>query len=228
MKNYAKKLYDAHGIQGAFSPNITKKQILGCILWPMIFPLYLTLFSLAEKLITQTDYWVSYLPIDDYIPFVEHFVIFYVFWYAMLAATGLYLLFFNVDGLKRYCLFIGITFIGTLIFCALFPNGQDLRVDIASLGRDNVFLRLVGALYSVDTNTNVLPSMHVLGCFGIIFAFLEEPEFKKHKLARAIVVVLNVLVMLSTVFLKQHSILDGIVAVPVAAIVYFIVYKLIK
>lgn len=40
----------------------------------LFVPLYLTAFYLIEKFIT-TDYWVSYIPLDDSIPFLEVFVI---------------------------------------------------------------------------------------------------------------------------------------------------------
>ena len=47
------------------------------------------------------------------------------------------------------------------LFCALIPNGQDLRPAV--MPRDNIFCDLVAYTYSLDTNTNVFPSVHVLG-----------------------------------------------------------------
>ena len=47
--------------------------------WYMLYiPVYLLLFFIVEQLVPSTcDYWVSYLPLDDLIPFCEYFVVFY-------------------------------------------------------------------------------------------------------------------------------------------------------
>lgn len=62
--------------------------------WYMLYiPVYLLLFFIVEQLVPSTcDYWVSYLPLDDLIPFCEYFVIFYCLWYPLLIATAIYLL----------------------------------------------------------------------------------------------------------------------------------------
>ena len=41
--------------------------------WYMLYiPVYLLLFFIVEQLVPSTcDYWVSYLPLDDLIPFCE-------------------------------------------------------------------------------------------------------------------------------------------------------------
>ena len=55
-------------------------------------PIYLGCFFLVEYLIDgSSQYWVSYLPIDDKIPFVDWFVIFYYLWYPLLVGVGLWL-----------------------------------------------------------------------------------------------------------------------------------------
>lgn len=92
----------------------------------LFVPLYLTAFYLIEKFIT-TDYWVSYIPLDDSIPFLEVFVIPYCIWYPFMIVTGLYLLLKDVPAFKRYMWFIIIGFTTSLTICALLPNGQHLR-----------------------------------------------------------------------------------------------------
>ena len=103
----------------------------------------------------------------------------------------------------------------------LFPNGQNLRP--AEFTDPNIFTWLVGRLYHADTNTNVIPSMHVLGCMAAVFGLFRcccTPRWVKIG-----VIILTVLINASTVFIKQHSILDVIIALIVSVVLYFVVFR---
>lgn len=194
-------------------------------------PIYLISFFLVELLVpSDADYWVSYCPLDDLIPFNEYFIIPYYMWYPFLFMVGIYLMIKDVPEFKRYmyCIIIGFSF--CLVFYLLFPNGQDLRPE--TFERDNIFVTMVKAIYAADTNTNVLPSMHVIGA---IFAAISICSTKvlKVKWVKPSAVILAVLISLSTCFVKQHSILDVFAGIAVVVIVYtifsiFIKRKLIK
>ena len=177
--------------------------------WALYLPVYLILFVLVEHAVDGSGaYWVPYLPIDDQLPFLEGFVLAYCTWYPMLFLIGLYLLFADGPAFRRYMQFIAIGFtLGTLI-CFLIPNGQNLRPQ--TFAHDNLLTRLVQGIYRADTNTNVFPSVHVIGCFAAVFAAFDAASLKK---LRAPLVVLTVLISLSTLFIKQHSVLDMIGAV---------------
>lgn len=84
------------------------------------------LFWLAEHLIVD-KYWVSYLPIDDQIPFCRFFIIPYCTWHPLLFLMTVYLFFTDAPAFKRFVVYIGLGFGGSILFCMLFPNGQDLR-----------------------------------------------------------------------------------------------------
>ena len=78
-------------------------------------------------------------------------------------------------------------------------------------------------LYHADTNTNVIPSMHVLGCMAAVFGLFRcccTPRW-----AKIGVIILTVLINASTVFIKQHSILDVIIALIVSVVLYFVVFR---
>ncbi len=188
-----------------------------------IWVVYLVLFFIIEHVVTD-NYWVSYLPLDDKIPFCEYFIIPYCMWHPLLALMTAYLAFFDAGNFKRYMAFIGIGFLTTGIFCLLFPNGQDLRVT--AFPRENFCSWLVRLVYAADTNTNVLPSMHVIGCGALIAACFHTPSLRKHHL-HWVMLPLGLLISVSTVFVKQHSILDFIVAVPFTLLVHWLVYGVI-
>ncbi|MBP3389487.1 MAG: phosphatase PAP2 family protein [Clostridia bacterium] len=194
----------------------------GHLWYLLIVPAYLAGFFLVERLIPSgSAYWVSYLPIDDWIPFCEWFVIPYVLWYPFLAGIGVYTLLKEPEEFKKYMTFIGVSFMSALVIFVLFPTGQELRPAV--MERDNVLTQLIQAIYAADTNTNVLPSLHAVGSIGVVCSVFHCKGLKR-PLWRIGSVVLAVLILAATVFTKQHSILDTLVAIPYAALVYGIVY----
>ena len=117
-------------------------------LWALYLPIYLIAFFMLEHYIGwDADYWVSYTPLDDVIPFCEYFVIFYYLWYPFMGAVGIWLIFEDGDKFRRYMWFIAIGFSASVVFMALFPNGQNLRPE--SFAHDNIFTRMVGAMYKI-------------------------------------------------------------------------------
>lgn len=55
------------------------------VLLVLYVPVYLIWFALAERMVPTTDgCWVSYLPLDDKIPFLPGFILAYVLWYPFL------------------------------------------------------------------------------------------------------------------------------------------------
>jgi membrane-associated phospholipid phosphatase len=179
----------------------------------LYIPIYFIWFFLIEHYIT-TDYWVSYIPLDDQIPFIPAFILLYILWYPYLLLPGLYLLWKDVPAYKRYMWFIIIGLSICLLICTVFPNGQDLRPDLSE--QHGFFISLVRMIYSADTNTNVLPSMHVVGCVAVCYGAFTSPYLKSVRLPLLIV---GILISASTVFVKQHSFLDVIYGVVVSSVI---------
>ena len=187
----------------------------------LYFPLYLLLFVLAERFVTA-DYWVSHCALDDAIPFVGAFVYAYVLWFPYMAGITLWLLVKDGRAFVRY----GWTLIiSTLIGFAMFflvPSGQELRpAAVEGSGLTAWILRFI---YSVDTNTNVFPSLHVVGTLVAIAGALDTDTLSRPW--KWAVVILGVLINLSTMFIKQHSALDVGSAIVVFAVVWPLVYVL--
>ena len=141
-------------------------------------PVYLICFFLLERLITD-GYWATQLPLDRLIPFCPVFVVFYCLWYPLLVAVGLYLLAADRAGFRRYMAFLAASFFLSLLIWFLLPSGQDLRPDLT--GRTDLFSRWIAALYTVDTNTNVFPSVHVVGSIGAAWAVWDCPSLRKKR-----------------------------------------------
>ncbi len=198
------------------------------ILLLLYVPIYLVTFNFIEnELVSWNDfYWVSYMPIDDVIPFCEWFVIPYVLWYPFMLFTGVYLFFADANAFRRYMWFIIIGFSTSLIFYVIFPNGQNLRP--ATFDEQNILTEIMAHIYKTDTNTNVCPSMHCIGAIAVFLAFSDCEKLKKHKFAVASAGVMTILICLSTCFCKQHSFADVIMAIIWCAALYVLVYVFMK
>ena len=72
--------------------------------------------------------------------------------------------------------------------------------------------------------TNVCPSIHVIGSFAVYFAARDIRRFRA-KGWRLGFLTMAVLISLSTVFLKQHSVLDVLAGLAVCAAAYPLIYR---
>ena len=167
-------------------------------------------------------YYVIHSPIDNHIPFIEYFVVPYLLWFVFIAVTMGYFFFTDKWGFYKLAafLFTGMTLF--LIICTVFPNALNLRPTI--FVRDNIFVDLVKMVYRADTPTNVLQSIHVFNSIGSCIAISHSDALKKHRKIQYSAYALAFLIILSTVFLKQHSVTDVIAAVAMACIIYPFVY----
>ena len=183
----------------------------------LYLPVYLIWFTILERTV-RTGYYVSHMALDDAIPFVPQFVLVYVLWYPYLLVPAAYLYFRDAKAFVRFGMYFVASFSISMLICSVFPNGQDLRPADPGEG---ALSWMVGRIYAVDTNTNVLPSMHVVGCAGVCFAAFDT---KKFHWVRGLLVILGILICASTVLIKQHSFLDVIWGAVIAAAVGFAVY----
>ncbi len=192
-------------------------------LWLLLFwPIYGLCFFLLEQILPAAEYYPMYLPLDDWIPFCEWFVIPYTIWYGFMAAMHIYLLLTDIPAFKRMMWFFIITFgVATLIFTVC-PTSQELRPEV--FPRDNLLSRLVGLYYTIDTNTNVCPSLHCVGALAVVIAAFDAKSV--NRLWRAAIALTAVLICLSTVFVKQHSIVDVFWGVILSLAGYLLVYRL--
>lgn len=195
------------------------RHALPLILYGIIYMLW---FSYLERTVTS-HYRLIHLRPDDLIPFCEVFVIPYFLWFAYVAAVVIYFFFRDKDDYFKACTFLFTGMTVFLIVSTLWPNGHNLRPTV--MPRDNIFTRLVAALYRTDTPTNLWPSIHVYNSLGCHIAVMKSARLEKKKGVRIGSFVLCVSIILSTMFIKQHSVFDVTTAFIMAAVMYVIVYR---
>lgn len=180
-----------------------------------VYLLFWPVFGLRYLLIEQFNPAKRYHPVscflDERIPFLEGFLIPYVLWYFCIIGVHLWLFIRNDPVYRLYSWYLIFTIaISTMVFL-LFPTCQNLRME--EFPRDNRLTAAVNLLYRMDTNTNVCPSEHVIGSVGFFLAVAYSDRAARS--GRIISGLLSVLTAGATVFLKQHSVVDVIAAVPV-------------
>lgn len=187
----------------------------------LYFPLYLVWFSYLEANITN-HFHIIHMAIDDYIPFCEYFIVPYILWFAYVATVVLYISFKDKDSFGKMCAFLYTGMTVFLIVSTVFPNGHLLRPT--SFERQNIFTELCSLLYQTDTPTNLFPSIHVYNSIGVHLTILNSKKLNKNKWICNGSLVLMVSIILSTVFLKQHSLFDVITALLLASAMHQFVY----
>lgn len=190
--------------------------------WTLLYIfIYGPWFVFLEQHVT-TNYTVIHCALDDKIPFCEYFIIPYFLWFLFVPATMIYLFFYSRKEFYQASafLFIGMTIF--LIICTVWPNGINLRQDISY--RDTILADWVRGLRKTDTCTNVFPSLHVFNTLGCQIALMKSKGLKKHSALKLATGILSVLIILSTVFLQQHSCIDVVGAFGLALIMYIFVY----
>ena len=200
----------------------TKVRELLRLAMPIILyvPIYLIWFKAIENH-RFSHYALIHTVLDDKIPFCEIFIIPYYAWFIYVAAVMLYFLFnMEVEVYYKNYMFLVTGMTLFLIISTLFPNMHQLRPDV--MPRDNVFTHMIALLYKADTPTNLWPSIHVYNSLGTMIAVRNSKKIGK--VGKILSDIMGVLIILSTMFIKQHSIYDVVTAFFMAIIFYLAFY----
>lgn len=134
--------------------------------------LYLCIFQYLEQRHVYS-YHLIHCALDDLIPFCEYFIVPYLLWFPYQVFVIAYFIFFNKEKREYYQLTLNLCMGMTvfLIVSWLYPNIQLLRPAVFT--GDSLFIRAVQQLYSMDTPTNILPSIHVFNSIAIHLAICK-------------------------------------------------------
>lgn len=192
-------------------------------LWYQCYWLVYLVWFFALDLTMKAKY-ILWCPLDGWIPFCEWFVIPYCSWFVLLAGVTLLLWLRDTAAYDRLCLmmFSGMTF--CLIVYMVLPNGLALRPDVAALGRSNPALWLMERLWQADAAVNVCPSIHCQSSACMALAFSESSLAAHRPGRRAAAWGWALLICVSTLFTKQHSVIDVVCGLALVVPWYFVLY----
>lgn len=193
----------------------------------LYFPIYMLWFVWLEQR-ESVNYLMIHCSLDNLIPFCELFVIPYFLWFAYVASVLLFLFTQtkHLGDFYRYAATLMLGMTTCLIIYTLLPNAQPLRP--AAFPRDNALTRFVAGLYRGDTPTNVCPSIHVYNSLATHAALARSRYFHDKRGVKTASLILCILICMSTVFLKQHSIIDVICAGLLFTVFYRLIYLPVK
>ena len=183
--------------------------------------IYLPWFFYLEAYTTQ--YHIIQAPLDDLIPFCAYFIVPYLLWFFYVAAVFIFFLFRCPK--QEFYRMAGYLFLGmslSLLICTIYPNGVHLRPDFDP--NQNIFTQLTAMLYQADTSTNVFPSIHVSVSAGVYLAIAESKVCCRYRWMRPLSFCLTFSIILSTMFLKQHSVIDVIGGLVLAEALHLLFY----
>lgn len=193
-----------------------------CLKLACYWPLYGLVFYCAEWVIRPTSFHVMHCWLDDHIPFCEWFLIPYLFWFVYLVGIHLYTFGWDKPAFEKLMRFVILSYTAALVIFFLWPTCQLLRPAV--FPRDNLLTDLVAAFYRTDTNTNVCPSLHVVGSLAVWYAARETKLFERRGW-RVFFHLTTALICVSTVFLRQHSVLDVLAGLALGWTVGAVVFR---
>lgn len=173
--------------------------------------------------VTLTPKYMIRSPLDAQIPFVKEFVVPYLLWFLYVAYGVIYTGFHSKKDFYRLLIFLEGGMSVAYIVYMFFPNALDLRPVIT---QNDPFSLLVRLVYATDTPTNVCPSVHVINSIAVNAALQHSSAFSSKKYRKAASHILTVLICLSTMFIKQHSVVDVVCGIITASAFYIILYVL--
>ncbi|MGZ9583371.1 phosphatase PAP2 family protein [Paenibacillus marinisediminis] len=153
---------------------------------------------------------------DHFIPFVPSFIIPYLIWYPYIFL--MLVVFFRKDR-SVYYRSLTLTCIGLVICFLIYSIFQTmmLRPEIGSDGMLNWLVRFV---YSTDAPYNCFPSIHVLTSHIVLKAAYQ---CKLSRRATTATFITSWMIILSTLFVKQHVLMDAVGGILLSEMLYYVI-----
>ena len=162
--------------------------------------------------------------LDDRIPFVKEFVVPYLIWFPYIAYGVIFTGIYSRRDFYKLLVFLACGMSVAYTVYMIYPNAQNLRPVIT---KKDPFSLLVKMVYATDTPANVCPSVHVINSIAVNAALQHSEDFaRKIKNGRIASHILTILICLSTVFIKQHSVLDVGWGIVTGMVLYIPLYAL--
>lgn len=156
---------------------------------------------------------------DQHIPFIQAFIIPYMLWMPFLYLTLVYfcikerklyyrtLLTYNLSVMTSYGVY--------LVFQTTVPRPEIMGVGLTS--------QLTAFLYSADQPFNCFPSIHCMSSYLLLRAIAASSM--KNKWNLTVIGSAALLIICSTLFIKQHVILDALGGIVLAEVMIRLVER---
>jgi len=160
--------------------------------------------------------------LDNGVPFVPEWAIFYLYlFYPLSALTMAYFIF--IEYRRGYALAYSLVLINLIADAVyiVFPVTTDIYRQqlLANQLTGNPFAAAMYAHYATDPSFNCFPSLHAAVSVICFYAWYRYARLKPNRITRGIAIgtlIVAIGVVLSTLFVKQHYIADEIAGIVLA------------
>jgi membrane-associated phospholipid phosphatase len=151
---------------------------------------------------------------DQAIPFVKAFIVPYLIWYPFIIWGFIYLC---IKDRNTYFRTIS-AYAAGLIVCYVVYYLYQTTVPRPVLEGTDIFTKLVALTYASDRPFNCFPSIHVLSSYLIMIGMGRSQAIRRP--IRWFVHSVGALIILSTLLVKQHVLLDAAGAILLAEVLF--------
>ena len=159
----------------------------------LVIGVYLAYLPLNQR--KSKYYWHSKL--DNFIPYISFFILPYLSFIPYLVFS--IIITWNTAIITPLLQILFFAKLFTIAFWYVFPNGvrREKRVE------NTILDKITNRIYKIDGDTNAFPSSHIFTT--LIITYYLSTYFHKYSL---IFIVIGILISASTVFVKQHYVVD--------------------
>lgn len=157
---------------------------------------------------------------DRSTPFVKEFIIPYDIWYPFILFCMLYLLVKHKDSYYRAIIGLDIG----LIICYICYIFYQTTVPRPELMGNDIFTKIVRITYKSDSPFNCFPSIHVFTTSTMIIAMVSNKKISATM--KIAISTIGITIIASTLFVKQHVMLDIIGGSALSVVTSFMVRRI--
>lgn len=186
------------------------------LLWLIVFILLQCIYFVSNNI--YKDGFDLTISLDRQIPLISIFVFPYIFWYLYMIIG--YILISLKDRKEFMRVLIG-QFIGMLISYSIFFIFPT-KISRPIISNEGILNTLINTIYLLDRPFNCFPSLHVLGTYFI----MRYTKKNNNKYIYYYTQVVGVLIIFSTVFIKQHFVLDVITSIIMVEVINILIKRI--
>lgn len=181
--------------------------------------LFIVLFGLIQKFYNPLSSRLATWPIDYLMPYNKYFILAYALWWPLVPAAFIFFYFRDIPSFKALCFQVFIVCYLALLVYIVYPSYLDLRGPI---NETDICSSIILWLRSIDPPKNVFPSLHVSETMSICFVVYKSEDLLLNKFVKVIIYFIGFMIILSTIFIDQHSLQDIIFALLLSIIFYIV------
>ncbi|WP_237691087.1 phosphatase PAP2 family protein [Paenibacillus caui] len=184
----------------------------------LIFPVLGSIYALVNHPTKRVYSLVT--EVDRAIPFIKFFALPYGVWIFYIYACLVYFFFRDRTSYYRSLLLYTVCALTCYAIYTVFQT----TVPRPEVTGNDVFSQLVRFIYHRDQPYNCFPSIHVFSSYMVMRMILTSPA--RNRWNASLISTMSLLIIVSTLFMKQHVILDAISGIAIVEFYWVVFFSL--